>query len=180
MTIPRLTALSYLLLGLLKRRPQSGYRLTQQIEATPMTRFSASPGAVYPALSRLTAAGLVTASAGSRGRGRGRVYALTQTGRTTLGNWVTGPITAHDVTRHLDLTLLRVSFLAEFADERGVREFAARYRDAAAAVKAELGAFVEAAHIDLALSPRLAFDLVLSIVGSQEEWAAAAADSRDT
>ena len=51
--------LGYALLGLLHQRPLSGYDVKLIFASSPMGGFSDSPGAIYPALSRLERRGLV-------------------------------------------------------------------------------------------------------------------------
>src|SRR3954451_4288094 len=66
------------LLVLLAEEPRNGYGLMQEIEARSEGEWRPSPGSVYPALSQLEDEGLVR----PEGEGNGRVYGLTETGRT--------------------------------------------------------------------------------------------------
>ena len=51
--------LGFALLGLIFEQPRSGYDLRKIFTTTAMGSFSDSPGAIYPALARLEANGLV-------------------------------------------------------------------------------------------------------------------------
>ena len=66
------------LLVLLAEEPRNGYGLMQEIEARSEGEWRPSPGSVYPALAQLEDEGLVR----PEGDGNGRVYGLTDTGRT--------------------------------------------------------------------------------------------------
>src|SRR3954471_16897414 len=65
-------------LVLLAEEPRNGYGLMQEIEARSEGEWRPSPGSVYPALAQLEDEGLVR----PEGDGNGRVYGLTETGRT--------------------------------------------------------------------------------------------------
>ena len=56
---PTIPLLGRALLGLLMETPLSGYDIRRIFTQTPLATFSDSPGAIYPALKRLEAAGLV-------------------------------------------------------------------------------------------------------------------------
>src|SRR3954454_5846792 len=66
------------LLVLLAEEPRNGYGLMQEIEARSEGEWRPSPGSVYPALAQLEDEGLVR----PEGEGNGRVYGLTDAGRT--------------------------------------------------------------------------------------------------
>jgi DNA-binding PadR family transcriptional regulator len=65
-------------LVLLAEEPRNGYGLMQEIEARSEGEWRPSPGSVYPALAQLEDEGLVR----PEGDGNGRVYGLTDAGRT--------------------------------------------------------------------------------------------------
>ena len=65
-------------LVLLAEEPRNGYGLMQEIEARSEGAWRPSPGSIYPALAQLEDEGLVT----PEGDGKGRVYGLTDAGRT--------------------------------------------------------------------------------------------------
>lgn len=74
--------LEVLLLHLLTSGPRHGYDLTSEIEALAGSQYTPSPGTLYPALKKLEANGLVTASAPAGSRKR--MYALTEAGSAKL------------------------------------------------------------------------------------------------
>jgi DNA-binding PadR family transcriptional regulator len=108
------TLLSYALLGLLHQQPLSGYDVKKIFTSSPMGGFSDSPGAIYPALSRLERRGLVGGEVEeSTGLRRRRVFRITSGGLAALKAWQRRPITDEDVVRHLSELLLRFAFMDE-------------------------------------------------------------------
>ncbi|MEU5692427.1 PadR family transcriptional regulator [Actinosynnema sp. NPDC020468] len=83
-------SLRHALLGLLAEEPASGYDLTGKF-ARALQRYAwhAKHNQIYPELTRLAGEGLVAVVAeGARGR---RTYAITDTGRAELRNWMLHP-----------------------------------------------------------------------------------------
>ncbi len=109
---PQTPRLGRAILGLLLQQPLSGYDIRRIFTQTPMATFSDSPGAIYPALKRLEAGGLVRGrverSAGLRQR---RLFRLTPAGRAKFTLWLGAPVTHDDVVRDTDELLLRFSFM---------------------------------------------------------------------
>jgi DNA-binding PadR family transcriptional regulator len=105
--------LSLAILGLLSMRSMSGYGLRKVFLTTAMKAFSASPGAIYPALKRLGKAGLIEGTVEKKNTLRPRmVYVLSRAGRATLVETLTRPVTREDVIRRTDGLLLRFSFMS--------------------------------------------------------------------
>src|SRR5437667_12574627 len=94
MTGRQLTPFEHILLGLICLSPSSGYDLKRIFAATPMGVYQPSSGALYPALRRLEAKGLVRAKpdAASKSARHRRVYEVTQAGRTTHVTWLRRPV----------------------------------------------------------------------------------------
>ncbi len=104
--------LSLAILGLLSIHPLSGYGLRKVFLTTAMGNFSASPGAIYPALRNLEAAGLVKGAVENARTLRPRkAFALTAEGRAALKSALSRPVTRDDVMRKMDNLLLRFSFM---------------------------------------------------------------------
>lgn len=167
----RRTALEHLLLGLLLAEPRTGYAIRRVFDATPMGRFSSSPGAIYPALRRLRAARLIDARpAPGRGRRRTSVYALTAPGRATVERWLAEPVAADDAVRRPDELILRFAFMA-FSRSADPRRFLTQYeaamRSEAAAVRSWL-ATVGAAYPAVA---KLALEHGMSVYEARRDWA---------
>lgn len=85
--------LSYALLGLLARKPLSGYDLAQQMKKRVGLMWSALPSQIYPELARLEGQGLVMHQVVEQHdyRPDKKVYHITETGRAALRAWVTAP-----------------------------------------------------------------------------------------
>jgi DNA-binding PadR family transcriptional regulator len=107
-----LSTLSLAILGLISQRAQTGYDLRKIFGTTPMGHFSSSPGAIYPALKRLEKAGWIR---GRSGQGRTRrervVYETTARGAQVLTRHLSQPVTAADVTWHMDDLMMRFAFM---------------------------------------------------------------------
>lgn len=70
-----------------RHAPCTAYRMRQGFQASRSTEWSASTGAVYPALRRLRRAGLVDAAPAADRRG-GEAMSLSAAGRRALAAWL--------------------------------------------------------------------------------------------
>jgi DNA-binding PadR family transcriptional regulator len=104
------TVLGYALLGMLHQQPYSGYDLRKLFTLTPLSQFSDSPGAIYPALERLRAKGWIGASRPVGGRRR-REYRPTSAGRRAWTAWLHRPATRAEVVWGLDALMIRFAFM---------------------------------------------------------------------
>lgn len=169
----QLTSFEHVLLGLVCLSPSSGYDLKRVFAATPMGVYQPSSGALYPALRRLEAKGLVQAkpldrvSESARHR---RVYESTQAGRTAHVAWLRAPIEPSTAARDIGLHLLRfVMMEPEFAPEEVVG-FLDSLKDALAAFTAGLERYAAAAHLD-GRHPRLALEHGVAVHRASLQWA---------
>lgn len=77
--------LDLIVLRLLRAGPANGWEVTNSIQTVTTGVLDVNYGSVYPALRRLEARGLVSASwSASENNRRARYYALTAAGRTAL------------------------------------------------------------------------------------------------
>jgi DNA-binding PadR family transcriptional regulator len=87
------STLGYALLGLLARRPRTGYELSQALRAPVGYFWTASHSQIYPELARLEAerlaASTVVPGPGPRDSKR---YAITRAGRAALAEWASIPV----------------------------------------------------------------------------------------
>jgi len=104
-------ALGYALMGLLQQKPASGYDLRKTFSSTSLRSYSDSPGAIYPALSRLEKQDLIRGQI-EEGKGlrRRQIFRLTPKGLAELKNWVVSPVTRDDLIWNLGQVLLRFAF----------------------------------------------------------------------
>jgi DNA-binding PadR family transcriptional regulator len=179
MAEPKLTAFEHVLLGLVCLSPASGYDLKRTFAATPMGVYQPSSGALYPALRRLEAKGLVRAK-GPEGAGesarRRRVYEPTAAGRTTNVAWLHTPVEPSTVARDLGLHLARFVMMERAFDRDEVLGFLDSLRGALAAFAAELERYA-AAPPGGDLHPRLALDHGLNVYRASLEWVGAAIEA---
>jgi DNA-binding PadR family transcriptional regulator len=116
--------LGYALLGLLQQKPQSGYDLRKIFAATPMSAFSDSPGAIYPALRRLEERGLVRSQVQERaGLRRRRLYRPTAAGVAEFKAWQTQETTREDIVRRSEELMLRFAFMDDTLGPEQTLEF---------------------------------------------------------
>src|SRR3954464_13655613 len=79
-------SLRYAVLGLLARRPSTGYELTRTFDRSLSTSWHAGHSQIYPELAKLEAAGLITLV--GEGARRSKTYDITETGRAELRRWL--------------------------------------------------------------------------------------------
>src|SRR3974390_75112 len=104
--------LGYALLGLLHQKERSGYDLRKVFAETAMGNYSSSAGAIYPALERLEAGGLIRGKVEEAGGLRRRcVYRLSPKGLAELKKGVPRPIERTAVLRGVPELMLRFAFL---------------------------------------------------------------------
>lgn len=87
-----MTPLGFALLGLVARRPQSGYDLAAQLKKPIASFWTARLSQIYPELASLERDGLVSVEVvPQEGRPAKKVYALTAEGKRVLADWVATP-----------------------------------------------------------------------------------------
>jgi DNA-binding PadR family transcriptional regulator len=169
----QLTAFEHVLLGLVCLSPASGYDLKRIFAATPMGIYQPSSGALYPALRRLEAKGLVRASAlngaGESARRR-RVYEPTEVGRAAHLTWLRTPIEPFTVSRDLGLHLMRFVMMEHVFSRDEVLAFLNNLSDALAAFTAQLEQYAAVSPAG-DRHPRLALDHGLAVHRASLEWA---------
>lgn len=107
---------SYVLLGLLRRQPQSGYDLSSFVEHTVAHFWPLTRGLVYRELARLEERGLLQGQrVAQASRPDKRVYEVTAAGRTAFAEWLTEPGYAGE--RPRNELLVRLFFGAQMDDQ---------------------------------------------------------------
>lgn len=105
-----LTTLEYFILGILSITPQSGYSIIGALESG-VHRWSASPGAIYPALKRLEQQEVIGGALEMQYETRPRkIYSLTPFGEELLDTWLHTPLSSHEVIEEHDIVLLKFLF----------------------------------------------------------------------
>lgn len=91
---------SFVILGMLGKRPMSGYEIKATADVSTRFFWAISYGQIYPELKRLEQAGLIVGE-DEPGSGRGkRVYSITDAGREALHGWLTDPGDLQSELRH--------------------------------------------------------------------------------
>ena len=120
--------LGFALLGLLHEQPRSGYDLRKVFTTTAMGSFSDSPGAIYPALKRLEARGLIKGQVEeSAGLRRRQIFRNTPKGLAQFKAWLKRPITHDDVMRGIGELMLRFAFINQTLGTESTESFLAEY-----------------------------------------------------
>jgi len=83
-----LSATAYVVLGMLRKEPRSGYEIKQVVDHSTRFFWAASYGQIYPELAKLAQAGLVEGEEQPTGGRKRTVYRLTDAGRAELRRWL--------------------------------------------------------------------------------------------
>ena len=134
---------SYVILGMLRTRPHTGYEIKSIVDHSTRFFWAASYGQIYPELKRLEEAGLVKGDAEPTGGRRKREFSLTPDGRGVLEDWLTSGEPLHTELRHEGL--LRFFFADVVGPEdrvdlvRDIRAMHERTRDEMLAIRPKAG-----------------------------------------
>ena len=104
-----LSPTAYVILGMLRHEPRSGYEIKGAVDQSTRFFWAASYGQIYPELNRLAEAGLVEGESQPTGGRKRTVYRLTEAGREELVRWLA------QAPEHLELRdegLLKLFFAA--------------------------------------------------------------------
>jgi PadR family transcriptional regulator AphA len=86
-----LSPTAYVILGMLRNGPRSGYEIKQVVDNSTRFFWAASYGQIYPELHKLAQAGLVDGEWQPTGGRKRTVYRLTDAGRAELRRWLDQP-----------------------------------------------------------------------------------------
>lgn len=167
-----ISRLGYALLGLLHASPSSGYDLRKIFALTPMSTFSDSPGAIYPALRRLQKDGLVRGRVeGGVGSRRRQVFQLTSTGTAALKKWLTLPLEHEDVVRRMEELSLRFAFMDSVVGKHRSLQFLKALERELKAYVPTLRQYMESMKSKLPLSGHLALESGIRGYETHLRWA---------
>lgn len=113
--------LDSVILGLLSHEELTGYEIKKRIDTTMKYFWSASYGSIYPTLRQLVERGLATRREGGGPRGR-EIYAITESGREHLAEWLSTPAETDSVRSE---TLLKLFLGGGEAPEQSVERIEA-------------------------------------------------------
>ena len=172
--MPATTTLGHVLLGLLHQEPRSGYDLRKVVVSTPMSLFSDSPGAIYPALKTLQKAGLIVVEAAARAGRRKATFVPSPKGRAAFVAWLRQPPSHDDVTRLWPLMMLRLAFMDGLVPPAEVAAFLTRLQVEIEAHVAALDAFMARHRAVLPPAARLALESGIHDARGRSAWLARA------
>jgi DNA-binding PadR family transcriptional regulator len=86
-----LSATAYVILGMIRKEPKSGYEIKALVDKTTRFFWAASYGQIYPELKRLSEAGLVEGADSPTGGRKRTVYEITADGEAELEAWLRQP-----------------------------------------------------------------------------------------
>jgi DNA-binding PadR family transcriptional regulator len=89
--VMNLSSTAYVILGLLRKGPKSGYEIKSVVDHSTRFFWAASYGQIYPELRRLAEAGLIEGEPTPQGGRKRTVYRLTAAGRRELRRWLDEP-----------------------------------------------------------------------------------------
>ena len=119
-----LTDFEQVLLGVIDSEPRSGYGLKKVFSSSPSSVYQPSPGALYPALRRLEARGLLRShTTASKGRRTQRMYHVTDSGRAAHVDWLCQPVVPATVGADLGLHLMRFALMEDRLPRAAIRAF---------------------------------------------------------
>jgi DNA-binding PadR family transcriptional regulator len=165
-----LTTLEYFILGILSIVPQSGYSVIGALESG-VHRWSASPGAIYPALKRLEQQEIISGSLEIQHETRPRkIYSLTAFGEDLLDNWLRAPLSSHEVMEEHDIVLLKFLFLEKRMTRAEVLAWLDAYEqsietyDATRRIVADMFMAISSIH------QQLSYEAILMELDMQRRW----------
>lgn len=91
---------SYVILGMLRKGPKSGYEIKAKADVSTRFFWATSYGQIYPELKRLEEVGLIEGEADAESGRQRRVFSITPLGVEALREWLTRPGELHSELRH--------------------------------------------------------------------------------
>jgi PadR family transcriptional regulator, regulatory protein AphA len=86
-----LSSTAYVILGMVSKKPRSGYEIKAAVDETTRFFWAASYGQIYPELKRLSETGLLSGVDSPTGGRRRTVYEITADGEAELRAWLRRP-----------------------------------------------------------------------------------------
>ena len=120
-----LSPTAYVILGMLRHRPRSGYEIKRSVDRSTRFFWAASYGQIYPELTKLSQAGLVEGESQPTGGRKRTVYRLTAAGREELLSWLALPPEHYELR---DEGLLKLFFASAAADGTALEILDAKQR----------------------------------------------------
>jgi DNA-binding PadR family transcriptional regulator len=112
-----LSATAYVILGMVRKDPLSGYEIKAMVDNSTRFFWAASYGQIYPELRRLSEAGLVVGVDSPTGGRRRTVYEITADGEEELKAWLRQPPETYEMR---DEGLLKLFFAEALPPQEAV------------------------------------------------------------
>lgn len=156
----------YFILGLLTRRPMSGYDIKRHLKSLGWLIGSPSFGSLYPALHALLKDGLATVEVIPReDKPPRKIYSVTEVGRRALQEWINQPAVPD---ASLKAFLMRLMLASHLSYSDLIAHLAQR-RSQVAAHHSALGRVAEALD-ETDVGQRLVLDYGLAIASAELAW----------
>jgi DNA-binding PadR family transcriptional regulator len=141
-----LSSTAYVILGMVREQPRSGYEIKAMVDGTTRFFWAASYGQIYPELKRLAEQGLVVGSDAPTGGRRRTVYEITADGEEELKAWLRRPPETYEMREE---GLLKLFFAAALEPDEAV-EILRAMRAHRLAANAQLRQMKPAAEVEFA------------------------------
>lgn len=165
-----LTTTEYIILGLINSAPQTGYGIIGTLENVT-SRWSASAGAIYPALKRLERQGLIEGTVEMVHEVRGRkVYRITPAGETLLDNWLRSPLAPNDILGERETALIKFLFAEQRLPREEVLAWLDTYEEGAATYDATHSLWQKAMLNVASLHQQLVVEATQMELNMQRSW----------
>jgi PadR family transcriptional regulator PadR len=165
-----LTTLEYIVLGLISEAPQSGYSIITTLESGT-SRWSASPGSIYPILKRLEKQGYIVGELEIIHETRPRkMYNLTSLGEESLDDWLRRPLTWSEVLDERDIVLIKFLFAEKRLAVDEVLDWLDIYEQQTRTYDGPRRAFHEALIREVTLHQQLIHEMTLMELNTQITW----------
>lgn len=112
-----LSPTAYVILGMVRKEPRSGYEIKAMVDKTTRFFWAASYGQIYPELKRLSEAGLVVGVDSPTGGRKRTVYEITADGEEELKAWLRQPPETYEMREE---GLLKLFFAGALPREEAV------------------------------------------------------------
>lgn len=164
------TPLEYIVLGLISIEPQSGYSIISTLE-TGVSRWSASPGSIYPILKRLEKQALIEGELEIVYETRPRkMYRLTPSGGSALDDWLRGPLRWSEVLEERDIVLIKFLFMEKRLPRADVLAWLDAYESLTDSYDAQQRVFYEVLMTGSSLHQQLIHEITLMELNMQRTW----------
>ncbi len=161
-----LTDLNFAILGLLLEKPLSGYQVRKIFESSAMGIFSDSPGSIYPALKKLIKTGHISQTK----NGSKKIISISTSGREELKKWVLQPLKPVDVSKKMEVQLLKYVFSEKLISKSQKNKVLVKLSVELESYLEKLNSFLKKESDSMTKQGKQAFQLGISTTQLQLNW----------